>query len=82
MPAASYPRTTGVPVAQRYAERYIGVTLSFLHGVLQKKVLLKAFKIRKSPQVSRNVNTPKSLPAMVFDAKKSGPQNKHKTNTQ
>ena len=34
VPAASYPRTTGVPVAQRYAERYIGVTPSFLHGVL------------------------------------------------
>ena len=43
MPAASYPRTTGVPVAQRYTERYIGVTPSFLHGVLQKKVFSKTF---------------------------------------
>ena len=43
MPAASYPRTTGVPVAQRYAERYIGVTPSFLHGVLQKKSVFLNF---------------------------------------
>ena len=43
VPAASYTRTTGVTVAQRYAERYIGVTPSFLHGVLQKKVFSKTF---------------------------------------
>ena len=43
MPAASYQCVTGVLVAQSYAERYIGVTLSFLHGVLQKKVVSKTF---------------------------------------
>ena len=43
MPAASYQCVTGVLVAQRYAERYIGVTPSFLHGVLQKKCFLKLF---------------------------------------
>jgi len=38
----------------------------------KKKKILKAFKIRKSPQVSQNVNTPKSLPALVFYTKKQG----------
>ena len=45
MPAASYQCVTGVLVAQRYAERYIGVTPSFLHGVLQKKVFFKLFVV-------------------------------------
>ena len=78
----SFLRLNCRALRKRYAERYISFTSPYTLGVLQKKVLLKAFKIRKSPQVSRNINTHKSLPAMVFDAKKSGPQNKHKTNTQ
>ena len=68
----SFLRLNCRALRKRYAERYISVTSPSTLGVLQKKVLLKAFKIRKSPQVSRNGYTPKSLPVMVFYAKKSG----------
>ena len=68
----SFLRLNCRALRKRYAERYISVTSPYTLGVLQKKVLLKAFKIRKSPQVSRNGYTPKSLPALVFYAKKSG----------
>ena len=68
----SFLRLNCRALRKRYAERYISVTSPSTLGVLQKKVLLKAFKIRKSPQVSRNVNTPKSLPVIVFYTKKSG----------
>ena len=43
VPAASYQCVTGVMVAHRYLERYIGVTSSFLHGVLQKKMFFETF---------------------------------------
>ena len=64
------PKMSSVTEALRRAlhQRYIAIYL----WCFTKKMILKAFKIRKSAQVSRNGYTPKSLPVMVFYTKKSG----------
>ena len=65
------PKMSSVTEALRRAlhQRYITIYLR----CFTKKTTLKAFKIRKSPQVSRNGYTPKSRSAIPFYNKKKRP---------